>query len=384
MDMPASFGTSYSFSYLKFTTGEVINVTITEDMMPEINYVITTADNTTTYNWSFGGETVYSVVAVTYTDLSGLYAQATAACAATELNVIKLVADGEWVLDDETATLTCGTKVGGIKSGLGKVTVTMHEGFGVKFYIEAETYAYLDAESQAKFTAVTKDEMELYVMVVGDVDVNEAFTNLTFSVKFTEAEYEYVANYRVNLADYIGASLTKLPAEDNSKAMAYYIAAYLNNAYAYFAENDADEEKLAALAAMVENNKDLYNAEAVARPTVGEAIDANDAIEIAVDLTSTPAFVINSTIGGTVNFNGKDYTIVAGEELVINASVLDFDNVLTFALEGDVTGTYCLGNYAANIAAAESIEGLDEAGLASLKALVAAFYDYVIYAENFR
>jgi hypothetical protein len=260
----------------------------------------------------------------------------------------------------------------------------MHEGFGVKFYIEAATYAYLDAESQAMFTAVTKDEMELYVMVVGDVDVNEAFTNLTFSVKFVEEEYEYVANYRVNLADYIGVSLSILPAEDNSKAMAYYIAAYLNNAYAYFAENDADEAKLAALAAMVENNKDLYNAEAVARPTVGEAIDANGAIDIAVDLTATPAWVINSTIGGTVNFNGKDYTIVAGEELVINASVLDFDNVLTFALEGDVTGTYCLGNYAANIAAAESIEGLDEAGLASLKALVAAFYDYVIYAENFR
>ena len=348
-------------------------------MLPYINYVITAAENTTTYDWSFNDAVAFSVVAVTDTDLTGLYAQATAACEPIALNVIKLVADGEWTLDG--TTLTCGTKVGGIVSNLGAVTVTMHEGFGVKFYIEADTYAYLDAESQAKFTAVTKDEMELYVMVVGDVNVNEAFTNLTFSVKYVDGEYEYVANYRINLVDYIGASLNMLPDEDNSKAMAYYIAAYLNNAYAYFTETDEPtEEQLAALAALVADNA-IASPE---RPEVGEAINADEALDIAVDLTSTPAWVINSTVGGTVNFNGEDYTIVAGEALVINAPVLDFDNVLTFTLEGDVTGTYCLGNYAAYVANAEAIEDLDEEGLASLKALVAAFYDYVIYAENFR
>jgi hypothetical protein len=164
--------------------------------------------------------------------------------------------------------------------------------------------------------------------------------------------------------------------------MAYYIAAYLNSAYAHFTTTDEPSaDALAALAAIVTAQSENYTTGLTPDVGAGDySALSGKGVEIAIDLKSTPKYVITSaTYAGTVKFNGVTTSFAAGETVELSASVLNFDNELTITLQDadNSTGTYSLANYVENTLANESYSAV-------LKALVVAFSDYVIYAENFR
>ena len=91
----------------------------------------------------------------------------------------------------------------------------------------------------------------------------------------------------------------------------------------------------------------------------------------------TSWLITSSTYAGSVKFNGVTKSFEVGDTVEFSASVLNFDNPLTITLSDGSTGTYSLANYVENSLANESYT-------AELKALVQAFYNYVIYAEEFR
>ena len=322
-----------------------------------------------THTWKTpAGEAITSVVAVKGADLSAFQAQANAAVKdyREDLNTLYLVFD-KFVADGTTYTAT--TKVGGVIAGKiqGSVGMTMHTGFDINFIITKDSYALLDAATQALFT-----EAENYYVFTEAAEraVNQAFTDAVYTLTVVDGEYTYALTYKANVVDYVTKTFSYAASTDKDKTMAYSIAAYLNSAYAYFTNKDVED--YSELAKIVTDNAD-YKADVTFAESTTNIGTATGHLDIAIDLDSTPAWAITSDVNGTVKFNGETYTLVAGEETIIEASVMKFDNVLTFNLEGGLTGTYDLAAY---------VERMSGDG-ATLDALLAAFYTYVIYADKF-
>jgi hypothetical protein len=374
MAMPAQLGSEYTVTNEK---GEVVATFTADDL--DVRFAVYDAAAVTNYKWNGLADGYWAANVVegsNAADLNGYATEWANKSSVESLDALKLGVK-TWKL--EGTEFSADEKVAVGFTGFGAfANVKLEEGFVLGVLVTPENYEFLSAESKALFTKVTLEGVDYYVSSA-DRDVNEAFTAFTVEVTVEEDGYAYTTSYTVSVMDYLELVAAAEVREEMDKIVAY-IGAYLNNAYAYFTTTDATEADLAALAAFVAANAP----EAITAPEAPEAIDANGNLEIKLDLTATPAFLITSKVAGTVTFNGVTTNLVANETVRLEASVLDFDNALTFALEGDVTGNYCLANYAATIAAAEAIEGLDAEQLAALKALVASFYDYVIYAENFR
>jgi hypothetical protein len=346
----------------------------------EFPYVVTA--NYANYTWNnLAGEVVYSVAAVAGNDMTVFNDEAYAEIkdSVANLNVLTIVPDGTWTL--EGTTFTCGKKVAGVNSDFkASVGMTVHQNFDINFMVDANSYNYLNDATKALFTQVGD-----YYVVTESAEraVNQAFTKANYDLVIVDGDYTYTAHYEASIVDYVAKNFAEgSVATVENKAIAYYIAAYLNSAYAHFTTTDEPSaDDLAALAAIVTAQSENYATGLTPDVPAADYSDlAGNGVEIAIDLKSTPKYVITSaTYAGTVKFNGVTTSFAAGETVELSASVLNFDNELTITLQDadNSTGTYSLANYVENTLANESYTE-------ALKALVVAFSDYVIYAENFR
>jgi hypothetical protein len=298
-----------------------------------------------------------------------------AAMAKVHTGAWELTYDEEW--NEIYAPVAKVTYSEAFANGGAFVNLALTNGFEVYLYVSAEYYEFY---SEATKALLSKETMEIggvqfYYYAAAEINANQAYTNASFTVELTDGTNVATVNYDVTVAAYLEAALAQVEGDDAK--LCYYIAKYLNDAYAYFTIfSTVDNSEATTLADLVAKYADL--ASDVERPEINtnyEGFAAMEGASIAVNLTCNPEFVIVSPVAGTVKFAGETYTLEAGKELRVSSLANRFDEVVTIVI-GENTYTYCLGNYVANVEA-------DEASPATLKALVASLYNYILFASKF-
>ena len=103
----------------------------------------------------------------------------------------------------------------------------------------------------------------------------------------------------------------------------------------------------------------------------------NGKLEIAVNLASTPEYVIrvlDSSITSVI-INGEAYDVVDDCVSYSSLRIFNFDSRITVALESGESGTYCYADYCESVA---------ELGDDKLTALTEALYDYIVFADSYK
>lgn len=248
-----------------------------------------------------------------------------------------------------------------------QVNLSLYSDFGINLYIPVKyenvvKVSYADKEITPKTTLDGE-----YLMYTAKVNATEAANNVQFVITMTEGGYTAKAGATISVAEYAERTLAG-DYTNEDKALVKYIVKYANAACNYFGKANATLTTMAG-----ENPIGGEEKSYTAIPeSVKEALGAKFE-EITVDISSEAlAWVLIAKVDGTATINGKVYTFVAGDTVVV-------DGIRAYNfLDGiNVDGTVYKYEYFAAYHYEKS------AGNTNLLALIDALYEYAAYADTY-
>ena len=324
------------------------------------------------------------------------------------LGATKLTFAGAW--NEAPAVITedvVVTPMAEIASNINGVlaNLSIYSDFNVNLFVPIEYKAAITSIKVGEVALETVDvDMDGdgtadYVKVTYKVACDKATADVVFTISINDGENTATCTATVNVASYAETILKgEYTAED--KQLMYYMAAYANEAYKYFAASETDDATLAALLTTYADAKGEYvasgeYAEAIADTKLGDAFAS-----ATVDLGSAPRFVLTLKDGFagtvTVTYGPNTYTktVTATDSRVL---VIDGMKAYNFIVTLDVTAEGTIGEAAVSVAGnynldtfvkyhVENAASESETAAESQKclALLKAFYDYVVIANAYK
>ncbi len=346
-------------------------------LIPDMNIMPVAKAECTEYSWCDLSSEVFMKTYVRTGDDPLDFAHLITPLVPTEaMETLVLGATERWTLWGETTLIPGKQVVGTVSDFKGYVDLTLGSSIGIYFYVAEENYSVLDADTKAMFSenAITIGGAD-YRMAknVKYVKANEAFSDAVYEITLKEKGYSYKLTYSISLYDYIAKTFATEGLDASAYKLAYYLGEYLADVYGAFDTED-NEDGAAIIAALVASNSSYAESGDIILPEYATNMgSAAGKIDIKVDLSASPTYVITSSVDGKVNWCGAEVQLLAGVAVRLSAEACDFDNVMTFSLSDGSIGSYCYGDY---------VEGV--AGDASASEVAKSFYNYITFAEGYR
>lgn len=300
------------------------------------------------------------------------------------LNVLKLTHDGTWsglpadgvVTGD--ITLIPGYKAVSIMAGY-MVNLTLSSDLGINLYIPA---VYKDAISSVMngdevlvisepFMAENNVE---YVKVTVANNLAKINSSVKFVINLADGDYEADVSLTVSVTDYAAEVLedsenAKYTAEEQT--LIKYMVKYIDAANKYFGISNS---KLAALVTEIGGEEKSYEAITDANLAELTKIFKEATLDLNGAYVAFKFVVADGYTGTTLTIGGKEFTVAAGESVIVDVPVYELKNALTVT-DGTVSATYSLENFAAyHVSANTNVK---------LTALIDALYEYANAAYNY-